>query len=124
LDNALDSYQAALEIYEGLKNLSGQADILGAIGNVYLKQDELDEAHKSFLTALGILKKMDYPMGRASILANMGDLNLKQRKKVEALNLYVQSYDTYLKIGAKGEAQRRVEEKIMKLSEGHTDFLE
>lgn len=67
-DKALDYYQQALRIQEGLKNTWGQAAVLNRLGRVYAQSDDLDAASVHFERALRLWGELGDEQGKARLL--------------------------------------------------------
>ena len=101
-EEALQSHRDALEINREIGNPLGQAQALGRIAIVYMKQGKPEEALKSNEDALQILEKVDDRLGhigRAAILGNIGSLYQNMGRPEEALQYHRDSIEIEKKIG-------------------------
>jgi len=85
LEQALESYEAALTIFKEIGNPQGQANALGNIGNVYFDQGKLEQALESHEAALTIHKEIGNPQGQANALGNIGKVYYYQGKYENAI---------------------------------------
>jgi tetratricopeptide (TPR) repeat protein len=105
LNEALKSYQQALEIHKHIVNPLGEAANLGNIGVVYANQGKLNEALRSYQQALEIHKHIVNPLGEAADLGNIGIVYYQQGNLNEALGAYQQALEIDKKISnSLGEA--------------------
>src|SRR5207253_1576279 len=113
--DALGSYQAALEIYKKIEQLMGQAEALSNIGLVYLKQDKVEEALKSYQAALEIDQRTGNVLGQAKTLINLSLVYAKKADTSAALEMLHQARSIYLNAGVSGAELKIVDEMIQRL---------
>ncbi len=83
-DQAIPECLEALRLYEEAENLSGKAEVLNAMGSIYLDLSYFDKAKSFFLEALQIARDNNNPTAIATSLSTIGDMYLKESKAEDA----------------------------------------
>jgi CHAT domain-containing protein/outer membrane protein assembly factor BamD (BamD/ComL family)/intracellular sulfur oxidation DsrE/DsrF family protein len=116
---ALEIFQAVLELYQQQNNLNGQREVLVNIGRTYEKLGQTDQALATFQAALEVTQKLTDPIQSGSILIKIAGVH-------ELLGQYDQSlasYDRALEIyrqhsNPKGEAAALTGQGLIALRQG------
>jgi len=104
-DEALQHYQASLDIARALGDRQGEAQTLGNIGNVYASQGRWDEALAHYQASLDIFRALGDRHGESTTLMNIGNVYQSQGRWDEALAHYQASLDIFRALGDRhGEA--------------------
>lgn len=108
LDEALEHYNEALDIYKEIGDDEGIAKCLNNIGTTYGDLGKPDEALEYYNEALAISRKIGYQQGIANQLTNIGftyyDMN--QGKLDEALEYLEDALEAYELLGAESLIER------------------
>ena len=88
---ALQSYQAALELYQALGNRLREAISLNDLGDVNVSLGNYSVAFNYYEQSLGIAREMGDRQGEATVLSNIGSANDALGNYPEALDYYQQS---------------------------------
>jgi tetratricopeptide (TPR) repeat protein len=100
LDAALASYDQALERFNAIGSLLGQANVLMAIGDVQQFRDDRDPALASYDQALERFNAIGSLLGQANVQQSMGKLYMGQdnpdsvQRGLELLNQALAAYQT------------------------------
>ncbi|MFN4294922.1 MAG: tetratricopeptide repeat protein, partial [Thermoflexales bacterium] len=98
-DEALKSYQQALDLFIGLDDRLGQANTLKAIGDAQALRKEDDAASQSYQQALDLFTAVGDRLGQANTLKAIGDAQAFRKKNDAALQSYRQALDLFTAIG-------------------------
>jgi tetratricopeptide (TPR) repeat protein len=72
LENALQSYNSLLEIYDSNGNIKGKANTLRDISEIYYLQEDFDASLQFSFLALELFKSVDDRIGQGNVLNNLG----------------------------------------------------
>jgi len=91
---ALRDYNAALKIYNEIKDFSSQIEILISIGNIQMRSGKIKQAKETYLQARDMANKYNHVTGLASLennLAVIAEINKNYdeaiKKNITSLNL-------------------------------------
>ncbi len=98
-DEALKSYQQALDLFIELDDRLGQANTLKAIGDAQALRKEDDAALQSYRQALDLFTAVGDRLGQANTLKAIGDAQAFRKKNDAALQSYRQALDLFTVIG-------------------------
>jgi serine phosphatase RsbU (regulator of sigma subunit) len=90
-DKAMRHYLVALNIFNELSDLYGQAETLNNIGNIYKRQGDYDKAMEYFVDSKNIKEKINNHRGLGISYNNIGILAYLQKNYDEALKNYKKS---------------------------------
>jgi signal transduction histidine kinase len=100
LDEALDAYFQCAEISRELKNVKGEGEAYGAVGDVYAIAGNFDNAYTYYLKAISTLKgRQEYHNSLASVILNAGDLFRKNHKYDSAIHYFEEAQSIFEKAG-------------------------
>ncbi len=98
-NESLESYSLSLALYKELDLKIGIANVLGNMGNVYLRLGNSEEAINHQAQSLKIKKEIGSLSGVAATLLNIGNIYDSQGDTSKALSYYLQSKEQYKSIG-------------------------
>ncbi len=98
-DEALKSYQQALDLFIELDDRLGQANTLKAIGDVHMFCDQHDAAERCYERALDLFIATGDRLGQANSLKAIGDLSTARAQHDAALDSYARALDLFTAIG-------------------------
>ncbi len=98
LDEALKAYFTCAEVARKSKNLSGEADAYGAIGDTYSLANDHTNAMPYYRQAIAALRKLSNTKNLASALYNFGDDFLKVKMYDSALVYCTEAYHLFKKL--------------------------
>ena len=102
---ALQSFQEALKIYQKIGDRAKEAHSLNNLGNVYHTLGEYQQAIEFFQKSLAIRQEIGIPKGEADSLGSLGNVYKSLGQYQKAIELYQQSLIIQQEIGdRKGEA--------------------
>jgi eukaryotic-like serine/threonine-protein kinase len=101
LQEALEAYSAARQIYEAAGDRDGSATALNDLGIVLQKQGDLAGAREKLEEALADFRQVGDENGAASALTNLGEVYRAQGDLAQAEDLYREALGTFRKIGRK-----------------------
>lgn len=90
---AIKHHAWSSQLAREIKYETGYAYALGNLGNIYLKQDMLDNALSIFLEIRDILTKIDNKRGRMRVLHDIGRIYSKKGDVKEAFRYYEESLE-------------------------------
>ena len=91
--------EAALDLFRGVGDSRGQADVLLTMGNLQLNQGDRDKARRTFGHALKRYELVKSSLGRANALGNLGNLFLGAGEFDEALKHHQRALEIHEKTG-------------------------
>lgn len=107
---ALQRFQASLDVWRGAADSRGEAEALAGIGDLQRKQKACKAALDWYGKALGLARESGWKGGEATILSNQGLCNIQLGRYDEAVRCYKGSLDLwerhggpYEKAGALGD---------------------
>jgi len=115
LDNALDSFNKAANLYHGLGNLFGLGEQFGNVGSVYRDKGMWDAARVSYDKALSAFKLEGYMPGLADQYSNIGYICVQKEDFDSALEWFYKAKVIYEELNME-ERAGLVEKNISILS--------
>ncbi|WP_190398017.1 tetratricopeptide repeat protein [Pseudanabaena sp. FACHB-1998] len=104
-DEAVKTYEQALQIYQELKDRSAESVVLNNIGLTYFRQKQYPKALAFYQQSLTINKQIGDRKGEATSLSNIGAVYNSLRQYDQAISFFQQSLTIRQQIGdRKGEA--------------------
>ncbi len=98
-DDALTAYAAAGPLYHAARDVSGEANVLQAIGDVQNFRKEMDAALRSYGQALELFRAVGDRLGEANVIMSRADVLDGQGQTEQALADYEQAMQLYRAIG-------------------------
>ena len=92
---AIDHCLQSLRLYESLNMNEGRAELLNAIGNIYLKLGQYDRCEQFFNEAMSLSKNENDLKIVAESLVYMGNLKVEQGEYDEAIRFYKRALDMH-----------------------------
>ena len=89
--DALQSFETALALYQEVGDRAGEGITLNNIGTIYRSQGQYPQALDFFQQSLAIRREVDDPRGEGAILNNIGAIYRSQGQYSQALDFYQQS---------------------------------
>ena len=96
--DALQSWEMALSIYQDIDDDQGQADTLNALGLMRASLHDYREAMTYYGQALSIFQSIENRWGQADVLNNLGNLSLSIDGYREAIGYYEQALSLFQSI--------------------------
>ncbi len=104
-DEAIKTYEQALQIYRELKDRNAESVILNNIGLTYFRQQQYQKALGIHQQSLAIKKQLGDRKGEATSLSNIGAVYNSLKQYDQAINFFQQALTIRQQIGdRKGEA--------------------
>ena len=107
-DQAIESYERALQISRNYGYRKAEGDILGNIGLLYRKQEKFDEALKKHQQALTISRELDDIQSEALDLSNIGLIYYEQKAYKDAVDYFNKALFNNVKTGNKLEEMKQL----------------
>ncbi len=99
MEQALDSLEQALRIYQELGNRTGEARTLNDLGRVYGEMGNRDRARIEYETALRISREQGDQQSEGSALNNLGWVYIVLRQDKQAQEFYEQALGIFREMG-------------------------
>ncbi len=97
--DALNSYNAALPLYNKVGDILGAANCVFSIGDVHLRESRNQDALNSYNAALSLFKHVGDILGAANCVFSIGDIHLRESRNQDALNSYNAALPLFKKVG-------------------------
>jgi tetratricopeptide (TPR) repeat protein len=107
-DQAIESYERALQISRNYGYRKEEGDILGNIGLMYRKQEKFDDALKMHQQALTISRELDDIQSEALDLSNIGLIYYEQNAYKDAIDYFNNALFLNVKTGNKLEEMKQL----------------
>jgi tetratricopeptide (TPR) repeat protein len=98
-DKALTHYQKANETFEKIQYIKGISENLFQVGIIYQKKGDYNAALTHYQKSMAIREKNEDIVGKARIMTQMGTLFLEQKQFERALELFIQAFLVFAKVG-------------------------
>ena len=118
-DIAMDYYQKALDLIQGLDNFLYEATAYNNIGEVYFELEQFDLAYKNYEKALDFFRKANNKRGVGAALSNLAKVKIEEKEYAGAVKLATEALSYFEDINAKFfivDVQKQLSEAYKKMN--------